>query len=84
MDAAAAPATSRRAPAVGDVLHFAESDYCYGVGPLVLRVTRVGADPRRYPRLEWLSLHGVELREDGSVGPERQVLVRTSALPPAA
>ncbi|WP_158624257.1 hypothetical protein [Micromonospora sp. HM5-17] len=49
-----------------------------------MRVTRVGADLRHYPQLEWLSLHGVELRQDGSTGPERQVLVRTSALPSAA
>ncbi|WP_203857774.1 hypothetical protein [Plantactinospora mayteni] len=61
-------------------MQFAESDYCYGTGPLVLRVTGVGADLGRYPQLEWLSLRGVELRRDGSAGPERQVLVRTSAL----
>ncbi|WP_159079277.1 MULTISPECIES: hypothetical protein [unclassified Plantactinospora] len=80
MDASARAERSRPVPAAGDVLQFAESDYCYGTGPLVLRVTRVGADLGRYPRLEWLSLRGVELRGDGSAGPERQVLVRTSAL----
>ncbi|MEO3742440.1 hypothetical protein [Plantactinospora sp. B5E13] len=80
MDASTASAPRRPAPAAGDVLRFAESDYCYGVGPLVLRVTKVGADLDRYPQLEWLSLRGVELRQDGSSGPERQVLVRTSAL----
>lgn len=83
MDASAAPERPVIAPAAGDVLRIAESDYCYGVGPLVLRVTKVGADLERYPRLEWLSLRGVELRRDGSTGPERQVLVRTSALPGA-
>ncbi|MGI5213019.1 hypothetical protein [Plantactinospora sp. CA-290183] len=83
MDAADPPARPAPAPAAGDVLRIAESDYCYGVGPLVLRVTRVGVDLGRYPRLEWLSLRGVELRRDGSAGPERQVLVRASALPGA-
>ncbi|MBF9132636.1 hypothetical protein I0C86_27320 [Plantactinospora sp. S1510] len=81
MDASDAAERSGPIPHAGDVLQFAESDYCYGIGPLVLQVTGVGADLDRYPRLEWLSLRGVELRRDGSAGPERQVLVRTSALP---
>ncbi|MFY1674799.1 hypothetical protein ACN27G_33495 [Plantactinospora sp. WMMB334] len=84
MDASARSEMSRPVPAAGDVLQFAESDYCYGSGPLVLRVTGVSADLGSHPRLEWLSLRGVELLGDGSIGPERQVLVRTSALQRAA
>ena len=64
----------------GEVLHLAEADYCYGHGPLTIRVTRSGADPALLPGLEWVRVAGVEVSADGRVGPERQVLVRVAAL----
>ncbi|GAA2716646.1 hypothetical protein ACFY2R_22605 [Micromonospora olivasterospora] len=72
---------------VGDVVTVAEDDYCYGTGPLRLRITRrpAGLD---HPRLEWVELTGVELRPDGSAAcgdqartaPVRSALVRVAAL----
>nr|MDT0663288.1 hypothetical protein [Micromonospora sp. DSM 115978] len=67
-------------PKVGDVLRLRESDYCYGTGPLTLRVTEMAPDTALHPALEWLSLRGVEIGADGGPGPERHVLVRTAAL----
>ena len=64
----------------GDILRIAETDYCYGNGPLTLRITRMGADPADYPALEWLGLTGVELGPDGAEGPLRHVLVRATVV----
>ncbi len=44
----------------GDILRIQQTDYCYGNGPLTLRITRLGADPAEFPALEWLGLTGVE------------------------
>lgn len=60
----------------GDVLRIKQTDYCYGNGPLTLRITRLGADPAEYPALEWLGLTGVELDPHGAEGEVRHVLVR--------
>jgi hypothetical protein len=71
---------------VGDIIHIEEADYCYGRGPLTVRVTAIGANLTRFPKLEWVRLRGVELRSDGSDGEQRLVLVRVKALrgePPA-
>jgi hypothetical protein len=66
---------------VGDVVRLEHEDYCYGQGPLHLRITKVGpiAHLRDGP---WLDLEGIELRADGSqLGRSpRQVQVRMSAL----
>ncbi|MFG1953356.1 hypothetical protein [Micromonospora sp. NPDC048830] len=67
---------------VGDVVTIAEADYCYGTGPLRLRITQrpAGLD---HPALEWVELTGVELRPDGSPAPgdqARTALVRVAAL----
>lgn len=65
---------------IGEIVNIAESDRCYGVGPLTLRVVRIGGDLARHPGLEWVRVEGVELLPDGSDGDECQVLVRAAAL----
>jgi hypothetical protein len=71
----------RRPPVrIGDVIEVAEEHYLYGTGVLRMRVTAVRSDPVRHPGLEWIRLRGVEIRWDGSDGPEREVLVRLKAL----
>ncbi|MBY8870971.1 hypothetical protein K7640_03825 [Micromonospora sp. PLK6-60] len=71
-----------RFPFLGQTVTVPEADYCYGVGPLRLRVTRepAGLD---HPQLEWVELTGVELRPDGTEaagGRTRTALVRVAAL----
>ncbi|MFC0006127.1 hypothetical protein [Micromonospora siamensis] len=71
-----------RFPHLGEVVTVPEADYCYGAGPLRLRLTEepVGLD---HPRIEWVELTGVELRPDGAEaggGRTRRALVRVAAL----
>jgi hypothetical protein len=66
--------------AVGDVVDLAEADYCYGVGPVKLRLT-VAVDLTGIPSLEWVAVQGVEIRPDGTDGAVRHVVARVSALP---
>lgn len=63
-------------PIPGQVIRVDEKDYLYGIGELVLRVTAVAVQPEG----EWLRVVGVEIRRNGSDGPERDVMVRMSAL----
>jgi hypothetical protein len=61
---------------------FAESDYCYGIGPLALRVNRVEwTKPVPYEGDTWLEVEGVVIDQAGREGPRRQVLVRADRLP---
>jgi hypothetical protein len=67
---------------IGDVIEVNDDrDYRYGVGPLFLRVTRIGGR-QRVADGEWLDLDGLELRSDGSqVEPQpRHAEVRVTAL----
>lgn len=73
------PPQPRRRVEPGQVIEIGEADYCYGVGTLKLRVTRVA--PNQHPGLEWLRVIGTEVRWDGKDGDPRDVLVRVSALP---
>lgn len=78
----AAPVVSAGTVTVGDLVTVGEADYCYGTGPLRLRLT---APPIGLDRvgLEWVELTGVPLHPDGSVaqgGRSRTVLVRVAAL----
>lgn len=60
---------------------FAESDYCYGIGPLALRVDRVEwTKPVPYEGDTWLEVEGVVVDHSGHEGPRRQVLVRAERL----
>jgi hypothetical protein len=61
----------------GRVVTLAEADYCYGVGPLTLRVEQVdAANPVQYDGEPWYQVVGVALRVDGSELGRRQVLAR--------
>ena len=56
---------------------FAEPDYCYGFGPLTLRIEHIGWDkPVWYDGEKWYPVDGVELAHDKSELGRRQVLVR--------
>jgi hypothetical protein len=71
--------TAPASPAAGDVLQLAENDYRFGRGTLTMRVTEV-LHLQQLPDGLWVSVRGVTLLRTGQEGPERQVLVRVSAL----
>jgi hypothetical protein len=61
---------------------FAETDYCYGIGTLTMRVHRIEWDrPIPYEGDTWLEVEGTILDHEGRPGPRRQVLVRAQRLP---
>jgi hypothetical protein len=66
---------------VGDVLHINEPDYLYGTGPLLLRVTKVGA-VQQLGGNAWIELDGLVLAADGTPLSQqlRHAVVRLSAL----
>lgn len=66
------------------VREFAETDYCYGVGPLTIRIDRVGWDrPVPHEGGTWLEVEGIVVDPGGQDGVRRQVLVRAERLPAA-
>jgi hypothetical protein len=66
----------------GPVHEFDEIDYCYGIGPLTLRVDRVDWDrPVPYEGDTWLEVEGIVIDPAGREGARRQVLVRARRLP---
>ncbi|MCA2215758.1 hypothetical protein [Jidongwangia harbinensis] len=66
----------------GPLHEFAEVDYCYGVGPLTLRVDRIGWDrPVPHDGDTWLEVEGVVISPAGREGARRLVLVRARRLP---
>jgi hypothetical protein len=70
---------------IGRVVTLAEADYCYGVGPVTLRVERIdAANPVQYDGEPWYQVEGVALRVDGSELGHRQVLARGRRLRTAA
>jgi hypothetical protein len=69
--------------APAQVSRFAEADYCYGVGPLTIRVERIDwASPVLYDGEKWYEVHGLEIGVNGAVIGRRQALVRGRRLPP--
>ena len=62
---------------VGDLIHLAEEDYCYGRGMLTLRVIAVLTPSQEG---EWIDLHGIEIAWNGDRRGERRVSVRVAAL----
>ncbi|MFI5936298.1 hypothetical protein [Actinoplanes sp. NPDC051494] len=64
---------------------FEETDYCYGIGPLALRLNRVEwRKPIPYEGDIWLEVEGRVINaRTGATGPVRQVLVRACRLPEA-
>jgi hypothetical protein len=67
----------------GRPLHeFDELDYCYGVGPLTLKVNRIGwQSPVPLDGDTWLEVEGTVVHPCGREGGRRQVLVRARRLP---
>ena len=63
-------------PAPGTVLALDEADYCYGLGPLVLRVAAV--EPPAAGE-EWLRVTGREVFPAGDGG-LREVMIRLNAV----
>ncbi|MEV4635718.1 hypothetical protein AB0J80_00020 [Actinoplanes sp. NPDC049548] len=62
---------------------FEEHDYCYGNGPLMLRLLRVEwTTPIPYEGDTWFEVEGTVIdRRTGVAGRSRQVLVRARRLP---
>jgi hypothetical protein len=59
------------------VCHFAESDYCYGTGSLMMRVEHIGwENPVEYDGESWYEVDGIEVGEGGMEVGRRQALVR--------
>jgi hypothetical protein len=59
------------------VLEFAESDYCYGTGPLLMRVEHIDWNrPVLYDNENFYQVDGVEIAADGREIGRRQALVR--------
>jgi hypothetical protein len=66
----------------GPVAVFAEADYCYGFGPLRLRIQHIDrTTPVWYDGENWYQVEGVEVDANGREFGHRQVLVRGSRLP---
>ena len=64
------------------VHEFAETDYCYGVGALTIKIDRVGWDrPVPHDGDTWLEVEGIVLDRAGREGVRRHVLVRACRLP---
>jgi hypothetical protein len=62
---------------------FAEADYCYGSGSLILRIERVDwSNPQKRDGEIWYQVYGMEMTEDGREVGRRQALVRGRRLPP--
>nr|MDT0662330.1 hypothetical protein [Micromonospora sp. DSM 115978] len=59
----------------------AEADYCYGLGPLRLRLTVTPTAQALWDSLEWIELTGVEIQpRSGREVQRRTVLARTSGI----
>ncbi|MEV0155339.1 hypothetical protein AB0H57_16570 [Micromonospora sp. NPDC050686] len=62
----------------GDVVRLAEQHYCYGLGPLTLRIVEVGRRERHSDGI-WIHLRGVELGPPAGRR-QRRVLARLDAV----
>ena len=61
---------------------FAESDYCYGIGPIRLRLERVNwAQPIPHEGDYWLGVRGVVIDRSGREGAVREMLIRAARVP---
>ncbi len=64
------------------VHEFAETDYCYGLGTLTMKVDRVCWDhPIPHEGDTWLEVEGTVIDPAGRESEHRQVLVRGGRLP---
>ena len=61
---------------------FAESDYCYGVGPIRLRLVRVDwAKPIPHEDDTWLGVRAVVVDRAGREVAVREMLIRAGRVP---
>ena len=61
---------------------FAESDYCYGVGPIRLRLVRVDfTKPIPHDGDTWIGVRGIVVDRAGREGAEREMLIRAGRVP---
>ena len=66
---------------VGTLVRIEEADYCYGIGPLILRLTVKPNHEAIRGGLEWVELTGVEIRgSSGREAGERTVLARVAGV----
>ncbi|GAA1584046.1 hypothetical protein [Actinoplanes couchii] len=64
------------------VYEFGEADYCYGVGPIRLRLEWVNwSQPIPHEGDTWLAVRGVVIDAAGRDGAVREMLVRASCIP---
>jgi hypothetical protein len=63
------------------ISRFLEADYCYGIGPLAIKIQRIDwATPVPYDGDTWYEIDGIEVSFDGrEIGP-RRALVRGRCL----
>ena len=68
---------SEQSTPLAPVLEFAESDYCYGTGPLLMRVEHIDWNrPVLYDNENFYQVDGIEITSDGREIGRRQALVR--------
>ncbi|MEV6341855.1 hypothetical protein [Actinoplanes sp. NPDC051851] len=64
------------------VHEFAESDYCYGIGPIRMRLVRVDwHQPIPHEGDVWLGVRGIVIDRFGGEGPVRELLIRAGRVP---
>ncbi|MEV0899729.1 hypothetical protein [Actinoplanes sp. NPDC049802] len=64
------------------VYEFAESDYCYGIGPIRVRLVRVNrARPIPHEGDVWLGVRAIVIDRFGREGAVREMLVRAGSVP---
>ncbi|PRX20365.1 hypothetical protein CLV67_108163 [Actinoplanes italicus] len=64
------------------VYEFAESDYCYGIGPIRLRLEWVNwSQPIPHEGDYWLGVRGVVIDQYGQDGAVREMLIRAACVP---
>ncbi|WP_045746718.1 hypothetical protein [Actinoplanes rectilineatus] len=64
------------------IFEFAESDYCYGIGPVRLRLLEVNwAKPVPHDGDTWLGVRGVVIDPSGREGAIREMLIRAGCVP---
>jgi len=65
----------------GNVIRLSESDYCFGQGPLTIRLDHIDrANPVRYAGDTWYRVEGMQVATNGAEIGRREVLVRRRRL----
>lgn len=64
----------------GTLVELREADYLYGIGNIRLRLTAAPNVNALWNRVEWVSLSGIALRQDGYDAGPRNILARTMGI----